>query len=456
MAQDEPKYGWNQSFQLKVVALMVRDPMFLTTYGGVTHPTYFDFEVPAVLSEHIIHYFSLYRVAPTKDALDVILGDYFHRYQIPDEIKVKFSGAVHQIFTLDLADYEYIRNRVVEFGRRQAMKIALKSGVEKLKNNEDLQEIQREVENALLLGSGLQDFGYELFSNINGLPDYIHNMSMYQRSQKVATGYKTVDGHLFGGLGPGELGVIGGIPKKGKSICLVNLGHSGFLQGHKVFHFTLELKEQDLVMRYLMRLMGWTSADVRDHPVECATYLTALYSGLAQKGLNPRLYSKYYSPGSIGVAEMRSYMTHVCSMTGELPGLIVIDYPDLLSESRGRDGDDYRKLGYIYQDIIRLGDDFKCPIWAVSQIHRLPKGEAPHLLTIHHFADSYKKVMHADLLITHNQTEDEAKEKPQKCRWFLAGGRRGADNVVVPMILEKHKMRLVENVGFYGSDQLPT
>ena len=81
------------------------------------------------------------------------------------------------------------------------------------------------------------------------------------------TGIERLDAKdiLQGGLGRGELGVITANTGVGKSHFLVAMGANAMRYGKNVLHYTFELSEYQVGLRYDSNLCGIASNEVQDH-----------------------------------------------------------------------------------------------------------------------------------------------------------------------------------------------
>jgi hypothetical protein len=61
------EYGWG--FQVKVIAAMFTDRMFLQQIADIIRPDYFESDANCWLLETVLEHFRQYKTPPTKDVL---------------------------------------------------------------------------------------------------------------------------------------------------------------------------------------------------------------------------------------------------------------------------------------------------------------------------------------------------------------------------------------------------
>lgn len=109
-------------------------------------------------------------------------------------------------------------------------------------------EISKVINDALKLGSD-SDFGYDY------IQDFEKRFELKARDP-ISTGWDEVDKLCKGGIGKGELGVVIAPTGAGKSMVLVHLGTQAMKMGKTVVHYTLELQDTSIGIRYDSCLTG--------------------------------------------------------------------------------------------------------------------------------------------------------------------------------------------------------
>ena len=80
----------------------------------------------------------------------------------------------------------------------------------------------------------------------------------------LSTGWELIDGITKGGLGKGELGVVIAPTGAGKSMALVHLGAEALKAGKNVVHYSLELQDKVVALRYDSCISGIPLSETKD------------------------------------------------------------------------------------------------------------------------------------------------------------------------------------------------
>jgi replicative DNA helicase len=177
------------------------------------------------------------------------------------------------------------------------------------------------------------------------------------------------------------------------STMAVNIGANVLQRGKPVFHITLELKERDVAMKYAMRITGMTRQEILYDNTE--SYRDRI---MAYQQFSSDLYIKYYTMATVNAMNLRSWISSIRAETGKSPGLIIVDYDDLLKPTADAKSM-YEDAGGVYADLIALGDYFKAPILTLAQPQRqawykYDDPTNPQLVTMQDLAHSAMKAHH--------------------------------------------------------------
>lgn len=438
------QYKQGQEFQTKIVALMLQDPAFLVSYWDVLDPRFFAFDTLSLLTREIIKYFEEYGKPPSFPALTSELEDYIFRNRLQDSSE-EILNTVDYCFRINLDDGQYIKNKIITFGKTMALKQALSQAVDILENQEDerYDEIPKMMHEALAVGMSLHrknfDFNEFLQDPVAGMQQY----TSFSDEHLVKTPWQTINQYTHDGLNAGQLGIVMAGSGIGKSIALINMAHHAATRQEDkfVYYFAIgDLKEPDIGLRYISRLF--------DMPEEIIKFNKD--PGLLQRNIKKHakephpLEIAYFSPGQVTVQTIRSYITKkmVDDPKRFKPGLVIIDYMDNLLPARHKGEGTYLEMGSIAEDMISLGDDFLCPVWSATQPQRW--GLTTDLLDVEKVGESWKKIAHADIVLTVNQSADGKAAEPPRATLYLAKVRRGKSKEKVEIMYDPTRMIMKE------------
>lgn len=407
------KYSFGHNFQLGLIALTVQESDFMAKYRDVLNPNFLDNERLRFLLQMVISYHDKYKKPPNLDSMTHLLMEF--KGNFTDKEFTELNTIIYNLYNSHVSERQFIIDKSVEFGQRQALKIAIQKSIHILKEGKGLTQIRGLVDQALVVGSS-RDVGMDFSDAILDVPRYLKDDKIYDR---IPLPWDRVNKSLLGGIGPGELFFVTGGPKYGKSTVLIEVTATAVLLGYPVVYITLELKELDILIRLACRMFNLLPTQILQKYPEC---LPIIKSNLIAKNL---LRIKFFPTKSVGVPELRTYLNYLGSVTDFSPKIIVVDYGDRLKFT----GDDpYQGMGRIYDDLIALGNDKEAAVATASQFGRGQyRSNDPDIDAV---SDSWLKFANADLAMVMRQTKQE-----RLCglvRLYVAGARRGSDCYEVP------------------------
>lgn len=413
------RYQYNEAYQLKILALLVRYPQFIHRYGEVVRPEYFELDDMRIVCRQVVDFYKRYAVVPTRDSFFAWIQDYEAKCHIPPRVVENLTGLVQAIFTTDMSDGDAVKDTAIEFAKRQALKSAVLNIVAKLERFDDSYEsAQNEIQNALMVGQGLGSLGTEVFGSIPRLPSLIAADSPYSAIRKIPTPFPSLNAAKQGGLGPGEILVITGSSGQGKSHIKKEFGIYASMSSPTqwVAHATLELSELDNHLRYGASILNMSMDDIVLNTPEFVQKCSHLVS-------DRRIYVKWFPPGTTTVGNVRSWISALSAELGCYPSMLIVDYPDLMVPSKGETDSLYINNGKIYNEIIALLNDYQMCGVVSSQIDRFHQNS--NNVRASNMANSIAKLYNADVVGSINQTEEDMVNGVGRIWWDKV--RRGRD-----------------------------
>jgi replicative DNA helicase len=397
------KYG--QSFQAKVISALLTDVRMMDTLCEIIDKKFFESDANKWIVQEIKDYYDEYKKEPT---LDVFKGQ-VSKLDNPS-LKKSVVEQLKTVYTqIGQDDFEYVKNEFTSFCINQNMKNVILQSVDLLKSG-NYDRIKDLVDKAMKVGVE-SDLGMDY------LLDFEERFSETGR-ETVATGWDCVDDLMGGGLGPGELGVVVAPSGVGKSWMLACLGAAAVRAGKTVVHYTLELSQHYVGLRYDTVFTHIPSTDLKERKDE-------VYGKL--KRLPGKLKVKYYPPKG---ASSKTIQLHIEKMiaAGNRPDLIIVDYADLLLSHSNKTDSTYAEQGGVYIDLRGMSGELQIPIWTASQTNR--SAIDSEVIEADKIADSYAKVMNADFIMSLSR---KAKDKINNtARVHIMKNRFGSDGLTFP------------------------
>ncbi len=393
-------FGYN--FQTKLIAALLTDKNFLQQISDILDHKYFESEAASFLVKCIKDHVSEFKAAPTMEVLKVKIKE------LTDEVLETsvVSTLKDSMRNVESTDLEFIKEESIKFCKNQKLKAAIVESVNLLQSGE-FDAIKTKIDEAMKAG-GDRNIGHEYNKEIE---------DRYKESVRntITTGWEVIDDLADGGLGSGELGVMVAPAGIGKSWALANVGANAVKAGKTVLHYTLELNQAYVGLRYDSIFTGIAAQDLKYNLDDVKKRL---------KQIPGELVIKYFPTKGATVLSLGAHIEK-CKIQGKSPDLIIVDYADLL---RGNGREVRHELGNIYEDLRGLAGEYEIPIWTASQANRSALQE--DVIQADKIAESYSKIMTADFVVSlSRKIEDKAAGTG---RWHVIKNRFGPDGITLP------------------------
>ena len=365
------QYG--KPFQIKVLSSLLTHKGFLTNIHDILSEEYFDNQAHKWVIKNILKYYDKYHTTPSMEILKAELQ------KIENEVlQISVKEQLKEAYKASDEDLKYVEEEFSNFCKNQQLRKALLNSVDLLKGG-DFESIRELINNAIKAGQD-KNIGHEYEKDIE---------SRYREESRttIPTPWGQINDLLQGGLGNGDFGLIFGNPGGGKSWSLVALGGFAVRLGYNVLHYTLELGEQYVGLRYdafFSKIPVNTITSNRDKVEEIIPELPG------------KLIIKEFPTGRTTVNRIESHIQKAQD-SGVKPDLIIIDYVDLLTTKK-RTVDRKGEIDDIYTSTKGLARELNLPIWSVSQVNRA--GAKDDVVEGDKAAGSYDKIMITDVCIS--------------------------------------------------------
>jgi replicative DNA helicase len=399
------KFG--PTFQAKVLASILSSQEFLQQSLDVLNPNFFETDAGKWIVKETVRYFGDYKSLPTLEVFRIELDrerDDVLKVAVKEQLRLAFQRKNDD-------DLEYVKDSFLDFAKNQALKSAIVRSVDLLQMG-DYGNIKTLIDAAMKAGQP-RNIGH------NWKEDVGIRLSGVSRIT-VPTGWDVIDALTGGGLGAGELGVIAAPSGIGKSWALATIGANAARLGKRVAHYTLELNENYVGLRYDTIFTGIEPGNITAHPEKVRETVD---------GIAGDIIIKYYPPRSITVHTIQAHIENLT--TNKLkPDIILIDYADLM-RSVDRADARYQELGAIYEELRGLSGELGIPCWTASQTQRASLND--DVIGADKISESYNKIMTADLVISlSRKLEDKANHT---ARAHIIKNRFGTDGVTFPVFM---------------------
>ena len=414
------------SFQAKIIASLMCDIKFLQTISDILQPSMFDSDSNKWLVKSIRDYYYEYKKQPT---LEVV------KYKI-DEIDndVLKSGVVDKLRevlkNIEATDLEFVQSETLDFCKNQTLKSAILESVEML-DNKNYDGIKSIIDDAMKAGT-TRDLGH----------DYIPSLDLRLAESSritIKTPWDVINDITDGGLGAGELGVIVAPAGIGKSWTLQAIGADAIKKEKTIVHYTLELNENYVGLRYDSIFSGITTSNIKYYKDDVNKKISSL---------NGKLLIKYFPTKAASVQTLGAHLKQI-ELSGTNIDMVIVDYADILMPT-GNFREKRHALGNIYEDLRGLAGELEFPIWTASQANRSALEE--DVIGADKVAEDYSKVMTADFVMSMSRKVED--KIANTGRFHVIKNRFGIDGVTYPATINTNigQIQVFEGSSQFGKE----
>ena len=295
------------------------------------------------------------------------------------------------------AEEEYIRGKLGSFVKAQSVKNTMIHSVLDLIKNEQWDDVVSQVQEALTVGVDLEDLGYDYFEHVE---ERIAERASVKPNLKIYTGIPDLDDLTYGGLNPGQVGMVAGGTGRGKSIFLQWLARTAVQGGKNVVYLTLELSKDQISERFDSMWTKVSPRELNDYQQEVLKEVQAVSHG-------GKLTIKHYPADSCSVNTLRAFLNKLAH-TGIVPDMVIVDYLDLMKSHRNYN-DVHAETDAVTKGLVGLAAEQGVVLWTATQLNRAGMvAETPDEAGM---AGYIGKQYHVDLVIFMAQTADERQQE---------------------------------------------
>jgi archaellum biogenesis ATPase FlaH len=411
---DFSKFG--KTFQESLVKLLLEDRPFCDQLEEVLDVSFFELKYLRVFSKIIIKYREKFNTHPNAETLGMLL-----RTSLDEEspvIQKQVRDFFSRINKTPVDASEYIKTTALDFCKKQKLKEAILQSVNLLESS-SYEDIKTVIDEATKLGLD-NDYGHDYKK------DFEARYEIKARSP-VSTGWDHIDKICKDGLGKGELGVVIAPTGAGKSMALVHLGAEALKKGKNVVHYTLELSEAVVGLRYDSCLSGLPLKDLfslKDNVYETCIEIPG------------ELILKEYPTKTASPRTLRNHLEKLIKKDKKID-LIIVDYGDILRPTNNF-REKRNELESIYEELRALAQEYECPLWTASQTNR--SGLNAEVITMESISEAFNKCFIADFIFSISRTIEN--KNNNTARMFVAKNRNGPDGLIYPLFMDTSRVKI--------------
>lgn len=426
---------------------MWTDITYYSLYRDCVKPKYFQKAIHIDLCRIIQNYQEKYGKSPTKEVLIEEIRSMCSKSKPKQKLENDFLDCIDRLSDMDFSDYDYVKDKIVSFGKRQAMIEAIMESAEIIENardDADFMKIDKLVQTAQMVGEDVNDLGVDYWDN------YESRIYGYNESEDVIerfpTGMGVIDNILKGGVGRTEMFVVLAPPGKGKTTTMINIGSENLKMGSVVVHFSLENNEKQVIRNYDQRMLNKSIDYIKDNSEECVAAL-----GRRKKySSGGRLFVKKYPTKGATVDTLKMYIRRLQLIYGVQVDMIIVDYGAILKCKQSY-SDKRNTIETNYEDLRALADELNVAMITGAQGNR--SSLSKKVVTIEDLAEAFAIANIADEVFALCQTIREKQEG--KIRGFLTKSRDGADQILLSgeINYETKRINFLEDISSSLADE---
>jgi replicative DNA helicase len=429
-------YTFDESFQKKVLAMMLRDNAFTQRVEGLIVPAYFDTNAHGWLADLVNRHYASYRQVPSGT---IVLNEVrkardskLLKPELLDEVK----DALKFIYGKpDLSNRDYTVEAVSAFALERALEEGLLKSVDLLEKGA-FAEIREVMAKACDTGSHDDLTSLDLGASVTERVDArVAKMAGIILPSGITTGHTQLDKELYNtGWGRKELSCLMGGPKSGKSIGLQYFAVKAAEVGNNVLFVTCENSAEITADRMDANI---ANVDMKELGTNAAKVEAAVKSFNVKAGA---LKVHEYPTKTFRPSDLRRLLRRYQSQS-IIFDLVVVDYADIMA-SDTQFSDERFRLADIYGSLRAIAQEENLAMLTATQTNR--EGAKANTAGKTDVAESIDKTRLVDILISINADADE--KARGEARLFFAASRNSEDEIGFRIKSDRSKMRFITKI----------
>ena len=348
------------------------------------------------LFDIISKYFSQYNALPTKEALEIEVGQLD---SISDEQHQNIVKLIRDIDD-EKSDPDWIVDTTEKWCKERAIYLALMESIKIAEGNDDKQS-PTAIPSILSEALGVS------FDNHIGhdyLQDYEERYEFYHKTEdKIPFDLEFFNRITKGGLPNKTLNIALAGTGVGKSLFMCHVASASLLQDKNVLYITMEMAEEKIAERIDANLLNVGIQDIVDLP---KPMFSSKVDSITKKTMGS-LVIKEYPTASAHSGHFKALLTELSLKKSFKPDIIFIDYLNICASSRYRANGNVNSYSYIKaiaEELRGLAVETNVPIVSATQTTRSGFGSSDVELT--DTSESFGLPATADLMFALISTEE--------------------------------------------------
>lgn len=428
-------YEFDESFQAKVAAMVMRDQTFNERCENLIKPDYFESEYHQIIAGMTLDYYDKYKKVPDMVIFKKLLKDAIDKKIIRDDMKAELVENIKNLRRTDISDRDYVIDEVENFAQFQAVGNALLEASD-LMDVRDMDKIKTVLGQAMETGASKGSGGVDFFGSTEARKNYRQDINAgIIKIDSVSTGIRGLDNVLkHKGWGKKELYTFMGAAKRGKSTALGFFAKNAALQGKNVLLVSLEVSTEIYSDRLDASISGVSMNDLNDK-------LHEVQEEVERKMKNAGKFILHdYPTGSFSPADLRRLIARYKAQ-GIIFDMVVVDYADIMAPDIQMK-DEIANSKSIYIGLRAIASEENVVMLTATQTNR--DGAKATTARMTDVAEDFNKVRIADLVISINASEEE--RAVGEARLFFAASRNQKGEFTIRIKQDLERMQFLKKI----------
>lgn len=353
------------------------------------NPFFFNNKNVSKIFKLMLFYFNKYKDFPTKKQLLTIAN----KKNVNDKELKKFIVDVYTRGELSRSEINFMRDELSEFIKENKLEQAILNSVDLIQQKK-YHEVYDIVTDAVHWNPDIK-LG----------TDYSNAEKRYTALTELMTNitespWMSVNNFLGGGFYRKELYLFAASSSVGKSIALDQIAlHCWDKLGLNVVMVTFEMSEERKGQRIDACKFSIPVTKVYDERKD----IIYMFENDIRKN---KLFIKEM-PQTKTAADIEQYLYQLELYENMIPDIIIIDYMDIMSPRRNKQGKDYEDQGTVGVDLRDMAKDLNIPIVSATQFNREVINKPIEEIHEGNIGESWKKMKIADCIIAMGMTPEE-------------------------------------------------
>lgn len=362
-------------------------------------------------------YTDSYGEAPSQESIEFLLD----LSTDPDDTESQSTRQfLSELYAEEPRELGFLGDLIVETHNKEVLRQMFIEGAELLDGGVPSEDIKEEVlEHLQKTQKQVVDY-YDLH-DLDAVTKWYERRK--EEGLKLNTGYTRFDERIKGGVRRGHLILFIAGAKVGKTTTLTNFGANLVTQGWNVAHFSFEIGHDEVYERYIQNMYGATNEEIDQLSVE---------------SIRRRVKQEMEKRGKLRIVKLPFNGATALDMEGIIrsmpwvPDAIIVDYAMIVRATTSK-GDRREIFAQKAIDLRAMADRLQMPVLSAWQGNRHSKevmaksGKMDDKYLLEGSivaAECYDVVMHADVIATLNQDEED--EEDGIVRLWISESRAGA------------------------------